>query len=675
MATTFEPTFEPSRNQFQKDLDLLQSVIRNKDVIPVNNISNKLIPAVQELSDDSEFQAYAQMVEQSIARETKSTMMRLKYINQLRKSITPDIPSTEECPSDILMPDIEDVTDTEQSILISAIADGDTELLQNFLTDLEPTKRNQLLRTRFMIKDGSSCLQLAIETEENQAEIFKILRLHMSRDTKREVAMLKDNFGDNALHTACQEGVLIFVQQLLANFTVEERLSLLVEKNSTGGNCLRVAAKLDRTDVLNFLLKQLSKNPAMLRKAVFEECTAAVDKTVGHALVTRTSDISLESLRTLAEYMWKASSLKELLFQSEKSHTLLQMLLSVPCESESRELLVMAKLVLLIQLADLVDATEEMMWCCRKYTDYNSALNYLAGQPQHSGVLSEYFLQQVALNTSKPKTILDYILLKDESQGENAIHKAAKANNLQLLHVLIKKIPSKLHMQYFLKRNNSGSTPLHLAAYNTNTMPVFRRILKYFDANQRHQLILDTDMEGNTPVLIAFITGNLDVVNCLLKEDWVPKRMIFPLMCARNNVGWSIIHLSCIRLAGDELLESVLNFMSYLPGIKLSPLILHIDDNGNTALHLAALLYRPAVVKALLHYLKPHEKRSYLLKRNNDGLVASQLCEMPDEIVVKYLEPLKKQDWAEDDLIYKRDYSKKQQTKLVNQILQLTYIP
>lgn len=653
MATALEPNVNSYHNH--------HSTIRNKmaPAPPIRKVQEQVVD-----TDDTEFEKYAQSVERSIARERKSTQMRLKYINQLRrKSVSAELKSDEESVADIIMPSIEDVTDTEQSILSAAIIDGDTELLQNFLSDLEPGRCRDLLRARIAHRDGSSCLQLAIEGDDNETEIFKTLRLHMDKEMKKEVAMITDNFGDNALHCACQQGKLLFLQQLLANFTSKERLTILVSKNSAGLNCLIMAARLNREEIFNFLLKQLSSDPDMLRQAVFEETTTKIQKTVGHALVCAADEMSLDLLRTLAECMWNINSLKEFLFQNDRHSTLLHTLLSVPCDTEERELCIMAKCVLVMQLADLDEVTEELIWCCRKYTDYNTALSCLAGQPQTKGVLCNYFLKQVELNLPEDKSFLDYIIMKDQTFGENALHKAARTNNTIVLHALIQRIPTKLHMQYILMRNDSGSTPLHLAAYNPNTMGVFRRILKYFDLNQRHQLILDTDREGNTPILIAFITGNLDIVNCLLKEEWVPKRMIFPLMCARNNVGWTIIHLSCIRLAGDELLDSVLNFMSYLPGIKLSPLILHVDDNGNTALHLAALLYRPAVVKALLHHLKSHERRSYLLRRNKDGLVASQLCEMPDEIVVKYLEPLKNQDWSEDDLIYKRDYSKKQQAK------------
>ncbi|KAF6032680.1 hypothetical protein EB796_009021 [Bugula neritina] len=608
---------------------------------------------------NDEFELYASQVEKGIRRERHLTLKRLNYIQQLRepKRIADDV---EECVAKIDLPLSEDMNDSDSAILLSAIEDGNFQLIKQFLEEMKPDRRKQILTERLATRNSATFLQLAIQNEcEN---VFREFRVCMDLKTKQEVTNSRDEAGNTALHYACLANKLSFVQSLLANFKRSDRPELILKTNQRGDNCLHLAARYSSSDIFCLLLKQLHDDKTRWQGISVMNHS---NSTVGHELMEQVNSNTHTIFKQLCPMVVRQNKIKEFLFPpklAECKATLLHSLVSNGELTEETMSYATQNLSWLFDLAKSIKLETELVWRRKVDEQYALPIYYLAAlrnQTKHIKGLCDNLLSRVEADK-----VSKYIMSRDARQGRTAIHAAAHSNNSPVLQTFFKYLPYCNRVSFFLTKSEvGGSTPLHLAAGQADL--TFKDILTSFDSNDCQQLILSKDEQDNTPILIAFVEGNIDVVNSLMSEKWVPRGMIFPLMTARNRFGWTIIHLSCIRMMGDSLTVSVLKFFKSMRVVNVNLMIHHADHNGNTVLHLAALLYRPKLVEAVLQYLKPGERKAFLAKRNKDGLMASQLCNMPEIVIVKYLQPLVNLGWSNEALIAKRDsYEFKSQTQI-----------
>ena len=626
--------------------------------IPTSSIKHKKEPTVQpkettkaRITDQNqdEFELYAIAVEKSIKTERALTEMRLCYINKLRPATNQEGSAPVDMVNLTLLKS-EDTINSDSSIMLSAIQDGNLDLIKQFLTELKPRERKKLLESKVCAKYGMSFLQIALE--HDNYGIFRELRISMDKNTKRKLAKSTDDFGNNLLHNACLANTLFSIQKVLANFSEDERQHLISSTNNRGDNCLKMAVANPYTEVFLFLLRQFHCD-----KLLWESIRAVSQSgiTLAHSIVCRSTRGSNKMLEELLNIAKRLNKVQEFLFQYGCSTTLLHYLVTASMLDYEEEGNVLTNLTLLLTMAGEAKCKDELLLARQeedeRYSLRPTALYRLASIKEHNQTrVCDLFLRQFNL-----KGRVDYIMAKELTTGQNALHAAARADNVEVLQCLLRHIPSSAQMRCLMTGSKDGHTPLHIAAGDNASIQSFKEILKHLSQEERKRLVLSEESHGNTPILIAFTEGNITLVNMLMKEEWVPRRMIFPLMSARNNVGWTIIHLSCIRLVGDTLTDSVLRFLSDFPGVNLKAMISHIDFNGNTVLHLAALLYRSGVVASVMRYLPRSEHKRLLTKKNKDGLVASQLCNMPDLVVVKYLQPLKTIGWSDAALFAKRD--------------------
>lgn len=614
-----------------------------------------IVHQLQQTADGDEFDAYAIEVEKYIAEEKKLTLMRLHYLRQLPLENSTSDKTCSTLVNYILNP--EDNIDSDTTIILSAIEEGNVKLFKQFLKELKPDRRSELLETRLIAKYGATFLQTALE--HKNMDIFRTLRVYMDKAMKKRVAQLQDNLGNNALHDACLDNSLLCVQQILANFTRDERPWLIQITNNRGDNSLKISTLNPTSEVFIFLLTQFKYDESLWNCIMTPN---KMGKTVSHGVAVRACAIGRHMFTVLCELAKHFNKVVEFLFQSDCETTLLHSLVQTATNNVQEDDCVINNLKQVLDMADNHNCMHDLIFkCCTQEMLVHVSPLYLRAIAQGS----HHSQKVISLLLSKlnPQERIRYIMTKEGTTGQNALHAAVKANNVPLLRCLLNHIQPSQQMTCVMSPSSIGNTPLHIAAGESAT--IFTEILTSLNVNERYRLILSEEHQGNTPILIAFIEGNVEVVNALMREDWVYRRMVFPLMCARNHAGWTIIHLSCMRLVGDPLTTSVLRFLNGLPGACLKTLITHVDYNGNTVLHLAALLYRPGVIDSVMTHLKKSEHARFLSKRNHDDLVASQLCNMPDLVVTRYLQPLKTLGWSDGALMAKRDYAlNKSETQL-----------
>ncbi|TXG55183.1 hypothetical protein EZV62_020439 [Acer yangbiense] len=254
----------------------------------------------------------------------------------------------------------------------------------------------------------------------------------------------------------------------------------------------------------------------------------------------------------------------------------------------------------------------------------------------------------VILSKQNPNTSTDTLLTMKNDDGNTALHEAFFA-----IHASKKNVNTLVDLACYLvlidpnvscHQNNAGKSPLCMAVesgnkdileYILNALPRdMLRIIK----EEKEELLLLPDEEGNTPLHFAACMGYIKEVRYLLE--------IKSSNCAfeRNNKGFYPLHLACgnghIQVTKElfrkwpdptELLcdkgQSILhvaaksgkeNVVRYLLKEKCTDkLVNKMDKNGNTPFHLAALHGHSMVVVAL-----KRDKRSNVDILNYQGLTA-----------------------------------------------------
>ena len=149
--------------------------------------------------------------------------------------------------------------------------------------------------------------------------------------------------------------------------------------------------------------------------------------------------------------------------------------------------------------------------------------------------------------------------------GTTALHYAAAFDNAEIATILLQ---SKADI--FIA-NKAGMTPVHIACKYGS-----RKVLKLIiDTHRQHvrKIIRDTDLQGNTPLLLAksavnFSSHNIDVL----------------ISCGSNLLAFNYDHnrvLHCYSNVDDkEINENILH--------KEPSLLQHTNYDRETALHIAA---------------------------------------------------------------------------------------
>lgn len=510
----------------------------------------------------------------------------------------------------------------ERSVIAAAVSKGDSEAIEDLLENLSTARKTKLILAQYG-KYNKSILQLALGSP-NRDMVFKALRIHMDKETKKEVALLCDNLGNHLLHEACSLGLpLITVQQILANFDRSERLFLIASSNSIDNNCLRMAAHADNVEVFRFLLKLLEDKPNMLSKCVFEKAMTfrPTQETVGHLLANKSTSESYDNLDLLLQCMDRHEHLRSFLLQCTSECTLLYSVMSIYCSDSEVEMMVSAKFKLLFEVAESLGVAKDLV-DTEKYPE----------QTNMGGVLNA----------------------------------AAWTSNINILDSIVNVIPSAERFKPFSEKSGKAcATPLHIAAVDEYTFKIFCHILDYFKVRERKQLLMLETRVGNNPILSAYMSrySYVQAINfCLYKGTWLPKRKLHHIIAGTNKYGWTLLHLACIRRTIEDCFPSVLKLFKSAPGLKLSKIVQQADQNGNTVLHYAALLHHPDVIASLMSAIKARHRRALLKAKNSNGLLASDLCSIGDSLLIRYLEPFDDVGWTEYEIKETRSYERDGET-------------
>ncbi|KAK1567987.1 hypothetical protein Q3G72_019043 [Acer saccharum] len=247
----------------------------------------------------------------------------------------------------------------------------------------------------------------------------------------------------------------------------------------------------------------------------------------------------------------------------------------------------------------------------------------------------------VILSKQNPNTSTDTLLTMKNDDGNTALHEAFFA-----IHASKKNVNTLVDLACYLvlidpnvscHQNNAGKSPLCMAVesgnkyileYILNALPRGDALLQRLQGKspvhvaiehrkldmlriikeEKEELLLLLDEEGNTPLHFAACMGFIEEVRYLLE--------IKSGNCAfeRNNKGFYPLHLACENGHIQPRVEK--KTWWYLLKEKCADkLVNKMDKNGNTPFHLAALHGHSMVVVALMR-----DKRSNVDILNYQGL-------------------------------------------------------
>lgn len=622
----------------EENLILGSVAIPSKPSAVPDTASSQLLPSA---ADD--FEEYAIALQDHLTQEKENTLTRLKYINRLRQ---PSIPTEEKQPANMATLELgqpEYLSAYNTDIATSAIMANEVNLLKQFLSDLKPKRRNELFNSIVSSEFHDTLLHVSLKSMNE--ECFRLLHISMKKETKRRVSRMKDSQGITVLHLASASSSLLTVQNLLANFSKEERHLMITENSDRMNSCLRAASSNSNSAVMLFYLKKFPSDET-LWKAIMSP--NKFDTTLGHQLAQTCTKAGSEMFEAVCEVAIRLNRVKDFIFQYNQSTTLLHRLIEGEAETKEDEVYLLKNLKLLLQMADKMAAKQELIWSRTKDEKKATALHRLALYDEKflKNTVCSYLLSQV-----EKTQLISYLMARQEDNHNNSLQSATISNNFSLLECLLCHIPFRTRLQCLLDVAQSGSTPLHLA----HSKESFKAVLDSVSNPERERLLLATDSTGATPVLDAFLFAKNDIILMLFGEEVLPRKLIFTLTAARNSYGWTFFHI-CAISGHDKLAVAIFSYLNVIiPSVNLSAFVQHVDRNGNTALHLAALTFLPEVIEAIMSsYLQSCHHRKYLLQKNCDGLVASQMCDMADLAVVRYLKPLQEKEVKLDEILRRR---------------------
>ncbi|XP_039160571.1 protein ACCELERATED CELL DEATH 6 [Eucalyptus grandis] len=224
----------------------------------------------------------------------------------------------------------------------------------------------------------------------------------------------------------------------------------------------------------------------------------------------------------------------------------------------------------------------------------------------------------LALESEEPKireVLLSLPLEPSRIQGLPPIHGAIMHNRYDIATRILEK-----DVKLFAMTDSRGKNVFHLAAY-MNRPRVFELLIPNIEYLGRQW-----DMNGEEPIHIASKRGYVDIIEKLSQiTRW------------RSKQGQTVLHI-----AAKYGRTSLVRYLLRHP--KLKDLINEADDDGNTALHMAAMHSQPATLiplildKRIKPFLLNHQpstaldialalvKREYTLRKQLAVMVLASTC-------------------------------------------------
>jgi len=376
---------------------------------------------------------------------------------------------------------------------------------------------------------------LHLAADNGRTDVVKYL---CSLSLKEELLFAKDDEGWTALHFSTNQNV----SQLLVESVTSERqkeFTLSVAKNEV--TALHVAAGNGRTDVVEYLCSLPVKDELLLA-ADMDGLTAlhySSNKKIAQSLVKtvtpeRQRDFVLSAPETRVTAVHKAAGTGKI--------DVVEYLCNLPVKDE------------LLLAADINSLT---------------ALHYSSSKK----------IAQSLVKTVRPKGQRDFVLSAPET-GVTALHLAAGNGRIDVVEYLCS-LPVKDEL--LLAADMNGLTALH---YSSNKK-IAQSLVETVRPERQRDFVLLVNYIQRTALHVAAEYGRADVVKyfCSLSLKEV-------LLLAKDDKGWTALHLSTNQKVSQLLVESV-------TPERQKELLLSVAKNKVTALHVAAANGRIDVVEYL----------------------------------------------------------------------------
>jgi len=524
-----------------------------------------------------------------------------------------------------------------QAILLAAATDGNQSALDGLIRITPHEEIEELLTTPPIVEGGLGCSYLHIAIESGHAGIARLI-LDSLREPSVVINQLTrtDNIsGENVFHIACHRGGTDIVPYLMKRLPSDMHADYLASVTATNESALGLATRAGSDGIVDYLMGKLPSD---------SERWAAICHTNNEGITSFHQAAKYGQARLLNEYQSvcrRVGQQNAFLFLSDNEGDTVLHHAMKNAQTPDKDYRRSAKIIL--DLASSVNCKKSVL----------EILNKEGLTPLH--IATQVHQSAVELLLDETDDIESYVMMPASQDGKTALHSAVDNGNIHALKALFKQLPSG---QNFFKCVNAKttdgcqSTLLQLAAEQDTG--AFQFVLNSLNQNDRYKALRYEDRNGNTALLRAAIAGNWSIIKYLLEATWIQDNEYFSILTPRNDFGWSIIHLAVLQRAGDELTSAVIRLLSSLPRMQMSRYLMHADRNGNTALHLAALLHQPQSIRMMIKGLSHRDAQLLLNKTNTDGLTAAKLVGMTEAVIVKYLKPLTDYKWPQSYLSHKR---------------------
>lgn len=200
-----------------------------------------------------------------------------------------------------------------------------------------------------------------------------------------------------------------------------------------------------------------------------------------------------------------------------------------------------------------------------------------------------------------------WLLLQIDSERNTALHKAA---NVAISKTLTSAAASVGVVEQLLTSTNKiGQTCIHIAS-SEGRLEIIKHLLSLENA---HQNMFTSDLQGNTPLLIAIDRGHTNIVSLILEAHENNPVKVKMLMQHRNTQQQNAFHLGCRHIKYEKYYPI---FREYIHMVDITDMS-GPDIYGNTPLHYLAGTYNVAQFADHIMRLPLPQRRNYLLHTYN----------------------------------------------------------